>query len=328
MLKYSSAAFKKSPSSNSSSLSDYVKLAKVSARYLENVSTAAAICSKLIKNLRVSFTSFKQEILLQIIEHDDFRAETLILQTVVDVFAELPDRIACLERLAMLFEKKTHNETLLHQVNEKLLSIDPKNLKALKYFKLIFSQNNEWQEVIRILRIMMESASHPTELFRVAQELAGVYLYQLDMPHEAIELLERYCTESPLDTSTILYDAYERLTNWEGCIRVLRDSLISLDNDLDRSILHYKIASLHEYLGDYEAAKDNFQKAAKLWPTFLEPIEGLINLNLHKQRWEDVLYWLRYLAGKSKDKSLCEQIKDAVKRLEDSMFTHSPSRIQ
>src|SRR5690606_33746452 len=121
------------------------------------------------------------------------------------------DQILCLERLCLLLEKKIFNESQLTSTYEKLLEIDPLNLKALRYFKLILVQDNEWADVASILQKLLKAVRHPEEVFRVAQELATVYLYHLDKPNEAIETIQKYCHKSPLDSSTILFDAYQRI---------------------------------------------------------------------------------------------------------------------
>ncbi len=305
-------------------LSDYVRLARVQNLYLEDVFAASDTAAMMVAELKLAYPRFSEEVLPQVIEFEDFAAEATILSAVCDRLPAPTDHVACLERLCMLYEKKTHNEQQLGKTYEKLLSIDPRNVKALRYFKLVFTQNNEWEEVVGILKTLITCVNHPQELFRVAQELAAIFLYQLDMAEEAIHVLETYCSDSPLDTSTILYDAYQRLADWQGCLKVLRQCVLNVDDDSGRAVLHYKIGGLLEQTGDLDNARENFAKAATLWPQFLDAIEGVINIGIAKQDWKLVESWLTTLEGRVTDDRLKVQLRQAQKRVEDGQKHAKP----
>src|SRR5690606_34589055 len=149
-------------------------------------------------------------------------------------------------------------------------------------------QNNEWDEVVKYLNRLLQCVKHKAEAYRVAQELAAIFLYQLDLPEEAIKVINTYCAESPLDTSTILYDAHHRLADWNGCLKVLRECLLGVDEEPGRAVLHFKIAGISEQLGDYDGALENYMKAASQWPEFLDAYEGVIGLSLDHQKFDTV----------------------------------------
>ena len=300
-------------------LSDFTSLAKVQNLYLENVFAAAETCGQMIDLLKTDNSQFTEEALSQIIEEDDFTAEASIRSSIWDKFSEKQDRIDCLERLCLLYEKKTHNDALLAETYETLLDVDSKNVKALRYFKILYSHNNEWEEVIKYLRKLLECVNHKVERYRVAQELAVIYLYQLDLPHDAIKVLERHCEESPLDTSTILYDAHHRLGNWGGCLKVLRESLLHSDEDHARAVLHYKIAGILRNENEIEEAHEDFKKAATLWPDFLDSYEGVISTAVKLKKFDSVIDWLKTFETKIIDRTLVEQLQQATKRLNDGM---------
>jgi tetratricopeptide (TPR) repeat protein len=300
-------------------LSDYVRLARVQNLYLEDVFAAAESCANLVAALGVSYRRFNEQILPQVIEFEDFAAEATILGAICDKLPAPADHVACLERLCMLYEKKTHNEAQLGKTYEKLLHIDPRNVKALRYFKLVFTQNNEWEEVVGILKTLLDCVTHPQELFRVAQELAAIYLYQLDMAQEAITILETYCESSPLDTSTILFDAYQRLADWPGCLRVLRECLLNVDDDQGRAVLHFKIATLLDQTRDAAGAAENYARAATLWPDFLDAVEGVVNAAIARQDWPTLQTWLEKLTQRVRDEKLVSQLRQASRRLADGI---------
>jgi len=304
---------------------NYVRLARVQNIYLEDTFAAAETCASLVSHLRPGYLKFSEQMLPHIIEFEDFTAEATLLSAICDHLEIQDDHIACLERLCMLFEKKTHNEAQLSQTYERLLEVDPRNVKALRYFKLLFTQNNEWDQVVDALTKLLSAVRHPQELYRVAQELAGIYLYQLDMPEAAIAVLAAHCEGSPLDTSTILYDAHERLNNWQGCLQVLRQCLLSVESEAGRATLHFKMGGLHMLLSNLGQANENFQKAAKQPAFQLDAIEGLINIGVALQDWAMIEKELSRLQEIILDERLRGQVKQAQSRLHDGL-AHAAKR--
>lgn len=303
----------------------FIRLARVQNLYLEDVFAAAETCAALIESLSMNYDDFSETVLPQLIEFEDWSAEATILSAIERRFRRKEDIVSCLERLCMLYEKKTHNEGQLTKTYERLLAADSRNVKALRYFKLVYTQSNEWEEVVGILKTLLSTVSRPQEIFRYAQELAAIFLYQLDMAEEAISVLELHCSDSPLDTSTILYDAYHRLANWQGCLRVLRQCLLNVDHDQSRAVLHMKIATLHEHLSELEAAFENFAQAAKLSPDLLDAVEGAIGIAVARKDWPSVLRWMGSLTERVKDERQVAQLKQAMRRLQDGIdHAHRP----
>lgn len=303
---------------------DFINAARVKSLYLEDLFGTAELCAQMVVSLKLTYHMFANDVLPQIIEADDWAAEATLLQGICDKFADKPDFIACLERLCFLFEKKVHQENKLADSYEQLLSVDPNNIKALRYFKLAFTQNHRWDEVVAILEALLKAPLRAQEVFRVAQELAAVLLYQLDRPQDAIRILEDYCQESPLDTSTIHFDAYQKLGDIPGCVRVLRGCLVSDKDAQARVGLHYRIGQLLLQLGDKTAAEDSFEKGLEAGPETLPIIEALIQLKVEQTDWLGALRWLTELKKKIDDQALLVQLNDAIKRLEDGIKSQQP----
>jgi tetratricopeptide (TPR) repeat protein len=208
---------------------------------------------------------------------------------------------------------------LLAEAYDKLLSTDAGNLKALRYFKLVFTQSNEWEEVTRILKALLQNVTYPQEIYRVAQELAAVLLYQLNEPREALRVLDTHCSDSPLDTSTILYDAYETLGDLDGCLRILRQCLLSVSDDSGRSKLLYKIATIEEQRGDKSSALKHYTKSFEVWPSLLDAAEGIVSIAIEQKNWPLLEETLISLYDKIQDGRLRGQIEQATKRLKNGV---------
>lgn len=150
--------------------------------------------------------------------------------------------------------------------------------------------------------------------------MAAVYLYQLDQPRQAIEVIEQYCEGSPLDASTIYFDAYQRLGDWDGCLKVLRECLLSVDDDGSRSILHFKMAQLEERLNRFDQAQSNYEKSVNLNPKFFEPYENIIYLAIQKKDWQLARRWLDQLGQSIGDDGLKIHIDEALARMDKGLL--------
>jgi tetratricopeptide (TPR) repeat protein len=301
------------------SIKDYVRLIRVKISYLEDVKSAAQNCRELIQAEKMTFTDFRTYVLEKIIDVEDYKIEGDLLTGAWEVFPHREDQISAVERLCFIFEKKAHNETLLHQFYERLRKMQPENAKALRYFRNLFSQAQDWPAVIDVLKRLLSAAKHKQEVFRYAQELAAVYLYQIGDCQAAIRYIEDYCTGSTLDTSTIHFEAYYRLGDLEGCLRVLRSALLAVDDVETRAIVHFRIGSIFEQLNQTQMAFDNYQKTIDLNENFYEAIEGIVSCAIKLKNWTAVRDGLVKLCEKTRSPDLVVQLKAGIQRLDEGL---------
>jgi tetratricopeptide (TPR) repeat protein len=305
-------------------LSDYVILAKAQHIEMEDIDAAAHTCALLVADLRIGFTSFRHEVLSEVVPFGDFESEAVILQKIYPMFTKNEDIVACLERLCLIFEKKRFDQHQLSSCYEKLIAISPTNLKALRYFKILYTQTNEWGEVIRILQAMYAHTRHSGDKFRIAQEIATLYQYQLDLPQKAIEVIANYCDKSPLDTSVILFDAYMRMRDWPACLKMLEKQLQKSTDPQEMGVLHFKIGELEEKMGQYNRAQESYYKSIANLPFFLDAYEKLTLLLLKENKWIRVLGLIESLITQTKNSQLQERLKELAVRIK-TVLEQNPS---
>jgi len=297
----------------------YVQTARAYAVHLEDIHKAAKVCVKLLKDLKLGYVDFREKALHVIIGEQEYENEAILLQAILPRLRNKEDVGACLERLCLIYEKKKYDESQLNRCYEKLIELDPANLKALRYFKVVYTQNNQWDKVVQVLQSLFQNARHITDRYRSAQELAAVYLYQLDQADNAVEIIEKHCSDSPLNTFTIHYEAYYRLQNWEGCLRVLRNYLKKIEGPLNKAIIYLKMGELEEQLKRLQEAEACFLHSLELAPRMLEPLENLIELNLEASRWDKVLFYLNRLHDLVDDPYLKEKVREGRTRLQEAV---------
>lgn len=303
----------------SDSYDNFVRLARIQAQALEDFAACGQTIAAMIKSLAMPYLTLRDQVIPIVLSEQDWDHEASVLEGVQELFQEKSDRILCLERLCLLYEKKIHHEKKLQAGYERILKLDPKNIKALRYFKLAYTQAAEWDSVVSILKRLMGAVVHKQELHRYAQELAAIYLYQLDRPKDALSVLDQHCSESPLDSSMISFDAYQRMGDMDGCIRVLRGCLLTVENNMERAILHIKIGELEEQTGRYDESLKEYRKASSLSPDLLEPMELAANLCIQRKDWSTLAQCLDELKSKVIEPALVERVGEAIRRLEDAM---------
>lgn len=298
---------------------DYLRLARIHAKYFEDLRETARICRDLVELYRISYQDFREQVLPPLVEDEDFAAEAIILESVRPVLRSLEEKILCIERLCLIYEKKKYDEAALSRSYSLLIDLDKHNQKALKYFKATFVQNQSWDEVVDVLFKLYQSAKHVNDGYRIAQELATVYLFQLDRPQDAIEVIRKYCRNSPLDTSSILYEAYYRVKDWKGCLEVLLDYLPKVQGDTDKAIVYLKIGELQELIGKVDDALESFSLSSRYDPSILDPLENSIEIHIYNQNWPQVVVCLRRMEEILHDVEMKTRVSEALERIQSGL---------
>lgn len=299
--------------------SDYVTIARICAVNLDNFSESATYCNDLVSKLSLSYPSFRSRVLMNLVGQEDFKSEALILEKVKQSFIQKSDVIKCLERLCHLYEKKCYDDYQLSLSYEELISVDPLNIKALRYFKTVYTQEQKWTDVVEVLERLYRSTKHKNDKYRIALELATVYLFQLDLPDKAIHILDLYCQGSPLDTSSIKYEAYYSLRNWSGCLNVLKSYLMNRCSVEKKSVVLFKIGELHELNGDEDSALQYYHESYLAHSEMLEPIENIVEIHVNRGRWNEVIDSLLLLRERVKDEKARSRIQETVDRILSGM---------
>lgn len=300
-------------------VADYICLARIQRAHLGQLDDAAATAAQLVRDLRIDYRLFREAAIPQLFAEDDYAIEAPILDAISQLLPDKESRVSCMERLCLIYEKKKYNEKRLEDSYRQLFALDPENLKALRFFKVVYTQGNEWEEVAKTLRTLLGSVKHSGDRFRYAQELATVYLYQLDRPKKSLEIIDKYCSKSHLDTSIVHFEAFSRLGNWEGCLRVLKECLAKVDAASSKAVLHYRIAELEAQLGRPAEAEAGYHASLQFNPQFLEAWEGLIQNSLAKRDWLSVSELLGKMANVIRATELKLRIEEARTRLLDGI---------
>lgn len=306
-------------------LSHYCRLIRLRLNYFNDVPASQALTADLIRRCQIDFSTLN-DVLLNDHAIPDMEAEheAALLDAASEAFSSTSERVRALERLAAVYEKRLFNEDRLQQVFERLIQVDPDNIKALRYFKLAFSQTHDWEQVARVLKRLIDVVQTRQEKFRLAHDLAYNLVYHLDKPRDAILVLDRHCRESPLDVSQIEYDAAHRMGDADRCIQVLQSALRSVRDDAGKAIIQFRMADLFRKSGKISESEKILHESLATWQVFLDPFEPLIQMQIASNRWDQVATTLQALSLRVQDKELADQIQQAILRIEAGLAERSP----
>ena len=302
----------------------YCRFIRLRLNYFNDIPAAQALTADLIRRCRIDFSTLR-DVLLNDHAIPDLEAhhEAALLDAASEAFSATAERVRVLEKLAAVYEKRLFNEEKLQQVFDRLIQLDPDNIKALRYFKLAFSQANDWEQVARVLKRLIDVAQTRQEKFRLAHDLAHTLVYHLNKPRDAILVLERHCRESPLDVSQIEYDAAHRMGDLDRCIQVLQSALRSVRDDAGKAIIQFRMADLFRRSGKIHESEKTLRESLATWRVFLDPFEPLIQMQIASNNWDQVAATLQSLSLRVQDKELVDQIQQAVRRIEAGLADRS-----
>ena len=157
---------------------------------MKDVEKALEISSLGISKIKLEFKPFLKQVIEPLVEQLGYKDISRICEGVYLSFKDRASSSQCLEYLCFIYEKKMFNENRLNTSYVRLLEMDPSNIKALKYFKVLYGENQKWHKVSEVLEKLYESSKHPTDKYKFALELASIFVYQLDEPEKAISIIE------------------------------------------------------------------------------------------------------------------------------------------
>lgn len=286
-------------------LDDYVSILRIWHDGCEDLGKFIETAKDCISKLRLSFTTVRVRLVENILGHDNYTAQAKVYRALASSFEDVGQRVLLMERLAFLYEKKLTLNLEVESTYQEILELDPNNLKALRYLKVIAVQSGHWREAARTLEQMVASYSSSFERERAAFELAQIYLYQLNQAKKAKEILTTHCANTRIDTSQTYCEALERLNDHDELLTYLSERSLELKDDASRSRVKHKMGIASLKAGKASEAIEHLKSSIELQPTNLMAHETLVSALIDSKRGKELVEELKTLSKNvSQDASL------------------------
>ena len=99
-----------------------------------------------------------------------------------------------------------------------------------------------------------------------------------------------------------------------------------MEEPATQAIIHFRMATLYERIGNIKLAHENFKKALDLDNSFFEAIEGLISASIKLANWAEVSKWLIVLCSKTRSQTLLGQLNAGIIRLQEGLASAKSNR--
>lgn len=295
-------------------MQDYIWLLKVHYLGLESFTTFVEIAQNFIRELNLPFSSIRQFLLEEILGPENFREQARVLRAVADDVQDVSQKILLLERLALILEKKLFIENEFEALYHRILDIDPNNEKARKFFKLNHMHNMEWPEAAEQLKVLMAHTKNDQERIRYSHELAQLYVYNLNQPGAALEILRPLAGRHP-EMRYSLIEALERLDLVDEVLATLQKfESASIDDD-EKSQFKFRRGNILLKLGQTSEAIAAFRESLQIQPESLLAHESLISALVDLKRVDEIeleLLKLREIAKFDSSRSILNELIERV----------------
>jgi tetratricopeptide (TPR) repeat protein len=246
-----------------------------------------------------------------ILGEDNWPEQSQFLKKVTDSVTNTADKVLLLERLALIYEKKLFLDTEVEPIYRKVIRLDPHNPKARRYFKLWYMQAMKWNDVAEHLEALVQGARNRHERQRAAHELAQLYLYNLNNPKKAREVLKSFCVDSDLDIRQTLVEALERLELYEELIEQLNAMESQAEAGEELARLKHKLGLVYLKSGKPRDAVDALRECLVHNPHHLLAFESLISALIDAGQGSQIITVLEQL----KNSAQLDASKRAVETL-------------
>ncbi len=194
---------------------------------------------------------------------------------------EVSEAVAIHARVARIHGEILGDKDAARAAYERVLEIDPGHLPSIRGLRTIFESGDDEEGALRSLEQEASYTEDPAEKTRLYDEIGRHHLEVRQEPEEAIRAFEEARRHSPgdLPAALALSDLYVERERWAEA-EVVLDVVCSHLAEAGESpelLTHkvYRLGFVAARLGKDEKARQSFERAYELDPTFLPAAEGL-----------------------------------------------------
>jgi len=301
-------------------LHDYLWLMKVHYLGLDSFDSFLEVAKLCVTNLQIPFSTIRLHLMEEVLGPENFREHLLLMRGVLDAVQDVTQKVLLLERTALVCEKKLFLEGEVEPTYNQILKISPNNEKARKYRKLHHIHNMEWADAAEQLKVLAQHAENPQERVRYSHELAQLFLYNLNQPAAAIDLLRPLAIQNP-ETRHALIEAYERLELDEELISTLLSFERTARDPQESAHFKFRRGNGLLKMGRADEAAKAFREALQLQPGALLIHEALVAALVEigsAGQLSDELLRLRDVVQLDSSKVSLDQLIERVRHVADA----------
>ena len=200
--------------------------------------------------------------------------------------------VGLLTKVATIFEERFRDLPGASRTLIRILEIDPEHRPTLSALSRVWRDGREWGSLIEALERQVELTVDPGEEVALLRQVGDVRLRHLGQVDLAEEAYNRALSIDPDDAASLhaLADLHEGHGNWFLALEMLKREAAVVGASSEAVHLSYRAGKIsEEMLGDVQAAKESYQKALELDPTYTPVLRALRKLLAAENRHAEVI---------------------------------------
>lgn len=208
---------------------------------------------------------------------------SVILQRKAEILEDLDQQKAALYQAATLEEELLNRPERAIAVYEKVLELDPEDLRSVDALVSLFLSLSRWEDLLGVYSKKVDLVLDPEEKKQILYEVGAVYERELSDVDNAIDTYQRVLELDPDDLTALgrLDVLYQAAGNWQELLSILTHEADLTADPAEAVGYQYRIAALYEqHLGDVERAVDLYREILGIQPDHeptLSALEGIKN---------------------------------------------------
>ncbi len=184
-----------------------------------------------------------------------------------DQEASIEERVDLLFRAARLWEERKERPERAARAYEKILQLDPENLRAAEALTPIYEKGRDPRKLANVLEVRLRHAADPVEKLTLLRELGLLYEERLRDPRAAYERFLEALRTDP--SQEVVREDAERLArateDWEPLVAAYREAVGSAETEVANE-LRLALAEALERIGRVEEAIEVYRELAEADP--------------------------------------------------------------
>ena len=212
--------------------------------------------------------------------------------------------------LGAMYEREVGDVTKAISTYQRVLEFDPDDVQSIQRLDVLYSENEEWHDLLSILEREVDLSDDPDEAISFKYRIGELYVSHLDDLDRAIDYFNDILTVAPdhqptlntleelikagngaMQAADVLEPIYQNLGEWRKLIDVYEVKLKSETDPAARVDLLHRVAELLEsdlHLDSPGEAFDVYSRALAEDPTNERTLTKLEDLASQANRWGDL----------------------------------------
>ncbi|MCP4675420.1 MAG: tetratricopeptide repeat protein [Deltaproteobacteria bacterium] len=228
----------------------------------------------------------------------------------VDLVETPEEKREVLYVLGAMYEQEVQDVRKAIETYQRILEFDPDDIQAIQRLDVLFTETEEWHDMLSILEREVELAEDPDEVISFKYRIGELYVKHLDDVMRAVEYFREILSISPehqpstraleeliennnepLLVAEVLEPLYQEFGEWRKLIGVIEVKIKNTDDAWQRVELLHQVAEMLEsdlHLDSPGEAFDVYAKALGEDRVNEKTLMHLENLADQTGRWEDL----------------------------------------